>query len=185
MRASWRRWRVARTRSLTSRRSLGSSRPASRRSISIRSVRIRPASSISTGASWRPACASHEHGVGTRRAPVPPSFECEAVSMFPRSGYRDDVSAPLRSGSVGELRRAAARCTACDLYVRASQTVFGEGPEDAPIVLVGEQPGDHEDREGHPFVGPAGALLDRALDTAGIARSDVYLTNAVKHFKWE
>jgi DNA polymerase len=69
--------------------------------------------------------------------------------------------------------------------VRASQTVFGEGPEDARIVLVGEQPGDREDREGHPFVGPAGAVLDRALETAGIARGDVYLTNAVKHFKWE
>jgi DNA polymerase len=83
-----------------------------------------------------------------------------------------------------ELRTEAARCTRCDLYQRATQTVFGEGQAGAAIALIGEQPGDQEDKQGHPFVGPAGRLLDRALDEAGISRSDVYVTNAVKHFKW-
>jgi DNA polymerase len=83
------------------------------------------------------------------------------------------------------LRRTAAGCTACDLYRRATQTVFGEGPVDAPIVLIGEQPGNDEDVQGHPFVGPAGRLLDEALTAAGIDRTAVYVTNAVKHFKWK
>jgi uracil-DNA glycosylase family protein len=83
------------------------------------------------------------------------------------------------------LRHDAETCTACDLHEWATQTVFGEGPERAPLVVVGEQPGDHEDRSGHPFVGPAGRVLDRALDAAGIARDLVYVTNAVKHFKFE
>ena len=82
------------------------------------------------------------------------------------------------------LRERAATCTACDLYERATQTVFGEGPPDARVVLMGEQPGDQEDRSGRPFVGPAGRLLDRALEEAGIDRDGVYVTNAVKHFKW-
>ena len=94
---------------------------------------------------------------------------------MPRSAARD----------LAELRRRAAACTACDLYARATQTVFGEGPPDARLLLVGEQPGDHEDRAGHPFVGPAGGVLGRAFDAAEIRRDDVYLTNAVKHFKWE
>jgi uracil-DNA glycosylase family protein len=83
------------------------------------------------------------------------------------------------------LRSAAARCKACPLYKQATQTVFGEGPRDAPLVLVGEQPGDQEDRAGQPFVGPAGQLLDRALAEVGIDREAAYVTNAVKHFKWE
>ena len=87
--------------------------------------------------------------------------------------------------TVSSLREAAAGCQACELWERATQTVFGEGSPRAEIMLVGEQPGDREDGEGHPFVGPAGRLLDRALDEAGIDRSDVYLTNAVKHFNWE
>lgn len=86
--------------------------------------------------------------------------------------------------SLDELRREAATCTACDLYQRATQTVFGEGPPDARVMLVGEQPGDREDVEGKPFVGPAGRLLTRALEDAGIDRDLVYVTNAVKHFKW-
>jgi uracil-DNA glycosylase len=86
--------------------------------------------------------------------------------------------------SLDELARIAAGCTACDLHRSGTQTVFGEGPSDAAVVLVGEQPGDREDLEGAPFVGPAGRLLDRALEEAGIDRSDVYLTNIVKHFKW-
>jgi uracil-DNA glycosylase len=79
----------------------------------------------------------------------------------------------------------AAGCKACDLYKRGTQTVFGEGPKGASLMLVGEQPGDAEDLAGHPFVGPAGKLLDRALEDAGIDRRSVYVTNVVKHFKWE
>ena len=83
------------------------------------------------------------------------------------------------------LRRAAAGCRGCRLWTVGTQTVFGEGPATARVLVVGEQPGDSEDREGHPFVGPAGRLLDEALDAAGIDRSEVYVTNAVKHFSWE
>jgi uracil-DNA glycosylase family protein len=83
-----------------------------------------------------------------------------------------------------KLRDEAAGCTRCDLYRRATQTVFGEGRTGVSITLVGEQPGDQEDKQGHPFVGPAGRILDRALDEAGIDRDDVYVTHAVKHFKW-
>jgi DNA polymerase len=82
------------------------------------------------------------------------------------------------------VRRAAASCTRCDLYKRATQTVFGAGPANATLMLVGEQPGDAEDRAGLPFVGPAGQLLRDALEDAGIDVDEVYLTNAVKHFKW-
>jgi uracil-DNA glycosylase len=83
------------------------------------------------------------------------------------------------------LQQAATSCTGCDLYQHATQTVFGEGPARARVLLVGEQPGDQEDRAGHPFVGPAGKILDKALAEAGIPRNDAYVTNAVKHFKWE
>jgi uracil-DNA glycosylase len=83
------------------------------------------------------------------------------------------------------LQEAAASCTACRLHENATQTVFGEGLKRAEMMLVGEQPGDREDREGHPFVGPAGRLLDRALEEAGIDRSLAYVTNVVKHFKWK
>jgi uracil-DNA glycosylase len=83
------------------------------------------------------------------------------------------------------LREAAAGCTACPLHLTGTQTVFGEGPAGARLVLVGEQPGDREDLEGRPFVGPAGRLLDDALEEAGIDRGTTYLTNAVKHFKWQ
>jgi DNA polymerase len=82
------------------------------------------------------------------------------------------------------LSKAAAHCEGCPLFARATQTVFGDGPSDARVIMVGEQPGDKEDVEGKPFVGPAGALLDRALEDAGIDRGTVYVTNAVKHFKW-
>jgi DNA polymerase len=87
--------------------------------------------------------------------------------------------------SLAELREAARTCRGCELYQNATQTVFGAGPPKADLVMVGEQPGDQEDRAGKPFVGPAGHLLDRALADAGIERHSVYLTNAVKHFKFK
>ncbi len=84
-----------------------------------------------------------------------------------------------------DLVHASRGCQACDLYKHATQTVFGEGPAPAKMMLVGEQPGDQEDKQGRPFVGPAGRILDAALAEADIPRDQVYLTNAVKHFKWE
>jgi uracil-DNA glycosylase len=95
---------------------------------------------------------------------------------------RDRVLA--EAGSMAEIRDLAAGCRACDLWARATQTVFGEGPSSARVLVVGEQPGNSEDLEGVPFVGPAGRLLDRVLGEAGIDRRTVYLTNVVKHFKW-
>ncbi|SRR6266511_4711871 len=94
-----------------------------------------------------------------------------------------DPAPPIRS--LSGLAAASQECEACPLYKDATQAVFGEGSAHARVVLVGEQPGDAEDREGHPFVGPAGSVLDRALEEAGINHKDVYVTNAVKHFKWE
>jgi uracil-DNA glycosylase len=97
----------------------------------------------------------------------------------------DAASALIPEGaSLDELRRIAANCTACDLHETGTQTVFGEGAADAALVLVGEQPGDREDQEGHPFVGPAGRELDRALERVGLGDVPQYRTNAVKHFKW-
>ena len=92
---------------------------------------------------------------------------------------------PPDTSSLATMREAAAHCTACHLYKRATQTVFGEGPKRAAMMLIGEQPGDYEDVAGKPFVGPAGKIMDRGLADAGIDRSQVYVTNAVKHFKWE
>ena len=91
---------------------------------------------------------------------------------------------PPTGAGLDGLRAAAAGCKACELWQGTTQTVFGEGPETARVVFVGEQPGDQEDRKGEPFVGPAGRLLDRALGDAGIERSDAYITNAVKHFRF-
>ena len=87
--------------------------------------------------------------------------------------------------SLSKLRAEAADCRACDLWKHATQTVFGEGAARAQVLFVGEQPGDQEDRAGKPFVGPAGSLLEKVLDETGIDRRGVYITNAVKHFKWE
>ncbi|MDB6127267.1 MAG: phage polymerase-related protein, partial [Verrucomicrobia bacterium] len=86
--------------------------------------------------------------------------------------------------SLEKVRALSKRCEACPLYKLGTQTVFGEGPSKARIMMIGEQPGDREDLEGHPFVGPAGKLLDQALAEAGIDRTEVFVTNAVKHFKW-
>lgn len=93
--------------------------------------------------------------------------------------------AAIPAGALRTLRREAATCRACPLWEHATQTVFGEGPASAQVMLVGEQPGAREDTEGRPFVGPAGHLLDRALDDAGLDRGGLYVTNAVKHFKFE
>ncbi|HEY7957588.1 MAG TPA: UdgX family uracil-DNA binding protein [Polyangia bacterium] len=90
----------------------------------------------------------------------------------------------MKPRSLSQLRKEAASCRACDLWERGTQTVFGAGPERAGLMLIGEQPGDREDLAGEPFVGPAGKLLDRALENAGLHRAGVYLTNVVKHFKW-
>ena len=99
----------------------------------------------------------------------------------------DESAAPLvpDRASLPKLREAAAGCTACDLYKTGTQTVFGEGTRNAEVMFVGEQPGDQEDLAGKPFVGPAGRLLDEALVDAGIDRKTVYVTNVVKHFKWQ
>jgi DNA polymerase len=98
----------------------------------------------------------------------------------------DDAQAHAvaEAATIEEARTAAAGCRACDLWRLGTQTVFGEGPPEARLLLAGEQPGDREDLAGQPFVGPAGRVLDDALEEAGIERDDVYLTNAVKHFKW-
>jgi uracil-DNA glycosylase len=104
------------------------------------------------------------------REPQPTSNAAELIPLTP---------------TLSSLREAAKACKACDLWLRGTQTVFGEGARHAKVMFVGEQPGDKEDLEGKPFVGPAGALLDKALVEAGIDRKQTYVTNAVKHFKWE
>src|SRR3954465_2346452 len=105
---------------------------------------------------------------------------------MPRQLSLDETAAPLAPPrpALPKLRSAAERCTACELYKTGTQVVFGEGARSAEVMLVGEQPGDPEDRAGKPFVGPAGTLLDHALEDAGIDRKTVYVTNVVKHFKW-
>jgi uracil-DNA glycosylase family protein len=105
----------------------------------------------------------------------------------PRQLSLDETAAPLvpERPSLPKLREAAAGCTACPLHETGTQTVFGEGTSTAEVVFVGEQPGDQEDLQGKPFVGPAGKLFDKALEDAGIDRSQVYVTNVVKHFKWQ
>ena len=96
----------------------------------------------------------------------------------------DPAQTSFDAPSLDQLRAEAAGCRACDLWRSGTQTVFGEGREDAEVMMVGEQPGDREDVEGHPFVGPAGRVLDQGLERAGIDRDLVYVTNVVKHFKW-
>src|SRR5262245_31121402 len=101
------------------------------------------------------------------------------------NGHQFPPTPVPKTSSLTALAKAAANCTSCPLYRNATQTVFGEGPKFVRLMLVGEQPGDQEDLAGKPFVGPAGKIMDRALDDAGINRDEVYVTNAVKHFKWE
>ena len=108
------------------------------------------------------------------------------MSQLPLPGEEISGAAALIPDrpTLKSLRAAAAGCTACPLHENATQTVFGEGLMRARLMLIGEQPGDREDIEAHPFVGPAGRILDQALDKAGIERADAYVTNVVKHFKW-
>jgi uracil-DNA glycosylase family protein len=119
--------------------------------------------------------------------PKPTSRTTKSSRSAAASSSSKNSSAPplLLAKSIDDARARAKNCEACDLYKRATQTVFGEGARKPRILFVGEQPGDQEDRQGHPFVGPAGKLLDTALGQAGIDRSTTYVTNAVKHFKWE
>jgi uracil-DNA glycosylase family protein len=109
-----------------------------------------------------------------------------AVSRpFLIGGRRNGRAVEDKTAAIERLRKEAASCRACRLWKNATQTVFGEGPVDSDILFVGEQPGDREDRAGRPFVGPAGLMFDRALDEAGVDRKRAYVTNAVKHFKFE
>jgi len=109
------------------------------------------------------------------------------IGLVPGRTLSDETAASLvpPKPTLPKLRQAAARCRACDLWERGTQTVFGEGSPRARVMFVGEQPGDREDLEGRPFVGPAGRILDASLERAGIDRREVYVTNVVKHFKWE
>jgi DNA polymerase len=107
------------------------------------------------------------------------------VHLADRHGYPTAAAFVPATGDLAALAQAALGCQGCDLYEHASQTVFGEGAAGAAVVLIGEQPGDMEDRQGKPFVGPAGRLLDTALNEAGIHHDRAYLTNAVKHFRWK
>ncbi len=112
-------------------------------------------------------------GDAGREEPSPPEGEGTAAPLVPPRP------------TLPKLRDAAAGCRACDLWERGTQTVFGEGARGADVVFVGEQPGDREDLEGHPFIGPAGRLLEKAVAEAGLDRHRIYVTNVVKHFKWE
>jgi uracil-DNA glycosylase len=109
------------------------------------------------------------------------------VSQLPLTGEETSGADALipENPTLPKLRDAAANCRACPLWKSGTQTVFGEGLKRARLMLIGEQPGDREDIEGHPFVGPAGRILDKALEQAGIERGDAYVTNVVKHFKWK
>lgn len=125
------------------------------------------------GSRWCLPRAEKIGAVGKRSLDLRPADEAvhPAATVTPTAGLE-------------VIREVAAGCRACDLWANATQTVFGEGRPQAPLMLVGEQPGDREDLDGHPFVGPAGRLLDEALDEAGIDRERVFVTNVVKHFKW-
>ena len=119
-------------------------------------------------------------------ATPPPAVDARTLVKSPPERRPELALASVEKGGVGfePVREAAAGCRACDLWARATQTVFGVGPVPAELMLVGEQPGDHEDIEGEPFVGPAGTILGKALDEAGLDRERAFVTNVVKHFKW-
>lgn len=138
-------------------------------------------SRVSRGRTYRMVCIENnilKHYAG--------SMVASQQSLLPIEDERaEKIQRAVSDSSPESLRRAAAHCRACDLWKNATQTVFGEGARRATVMFIGEQPGDKEDLAGHPFVGPAGKLFDEALLEAGIDRSAVYITNAVKHFSWE
>jgi hypothetical protein len=144
--------------------------------------------------SWRPAAgrigrrstSSSGSGVQPLRLTNETRGSTSFVSQLPLTGEEESGAFALIPDrpTLRSLREAAADCRACPLWKTGTQTVFGEGLKRARLMLIGEQPGDREDIEGHPFVGPAGRVLDSALEQAGIERGDAYVTNVVKHFKW-
>lgn len=159
--------------------------PALRRSVGMAPPR-KSASRRSTGSAVRSRRAAKSAGAKpTTRAKSPRAGPAPSVDNPEHSG--NGTAAPLipPRPSLPKLREVAADCRACPLWRTGTQTVFGEGRKGASLLLIGEQPGDREDIEGHPFVGPAGRLLDAALEAAEIDRKEVYVTNVVKHFKWE
>jgi uracil-DNA glycosylase len=113
------------------------------------------------------------------------SYESDVAKKTNKTEFGSAAALIPAKSTLPQLRTIAAGCRACDLWKKGTQTVFGEGPSSARVMFVGEQPGDREDIEGKPFVGPAGRILDEALVKAGISRADVYVTNVVKHFRWE
>jgi DNA polymerase len=130
-----------------------------------------------------PRCSARPARVPER--PFAPPHPGNIQDMPGQNKYPTAAPFVPRGADLDGVARAARDCRGCDLYESATQTVFGEGAADADVVLIGEQPGDAEDRHGRPFVGPAGKLLDRALTDAGISRGNAYITNAVKHFRWK
>ncbi len=118
-------------------------------------------------------------------APGEPPVRHHRIQQRYWSGQMPAAKVQMETDTIEALRRDAAGCTRCDLYRHATQTVFGKGPSSADVVFVGEQPGDQEDLAGEPFIGPAGRLLDEVMEEAGIDRAAAYVTNAVKHFKFE
>jgi uracil-DNA glycosylase len=120
-----------------------------------------------------------------RAAAAGPAAERDPTRAAPEERPTAARDAVLAGAGFEPVREAAAGCRACDLWARATQTVFGRGPVPAPLMLVGEQPGDHEDLEGEPFVGPAGRILAKGLEEAGLDRERAFVTNVVKHFKWK
>src|SRR3954471_10945647 len=144
-------------------------------------MRTRRAEPPLTSGSGAPGHAADRSGALARDRVV----RCHRRMSDRSDSDRNDIAQPPEGVGLDGLRKAAAGCRACELWEPATQTVFGEGPETARVVMVGEQPGDQEDRKGEPFVGPAGRMLDKALGDAGIDRRDVYITNAVKHFRFK
>jgi DNA polymerase len=140
----------------------------------MQSQELSPTFTLTGAARW----GRQRDRVATRPAPKP------RTGSPPKVPLAKPVTVVPR-GRLASVRREAAGCHACPLWRGATQTVFGEGPPHAPLMLIGEQPGAQEDREGRPFVGPAGRLLDQALEAAGLERDALYLTNTVKHFKYE
>jgi uracil-DNA glycosylase len=133
--------------------------------------------------SFKGTCVSVSYPLSRQRACVPAALLSHLNQVAKRAAAASSLFP--QAETIEQLRACARSCKACDLWKTGTQTVFGEGAEHPKIMFVGEQPGDQEDLQGRPFVGPAGKLLDRALEEAGVGREGHYATNVVKHFKWE